>query len=310
MGGLLAALLILLAGALAALHAQSSPSISIELSPGNSVPQNNAITGTVTLGNLDPSDYSSLIFRADTTKYAPSKYPEAASCLGDDVNEDITIAVDESREVFTISVYKACALDIYAHYTLDLAISKADVELASARHAFSMTRYLTGAGPTATPPAPDAQAWIDPDPRTLNMRVHGEWQEFNFRSGVTKYLNDHLGVMMFGNGYGYFAAVSESGPTMTPEEACRRSADDNVSWRRAINQGLWAVACKPGQAFMRLIHETDGVPPLYEYEFTTRDDSEPPPPPPPPPPPASDNARWRRRWGGGGRRRRAAEPVA
>ena len=297
MGGLLAALLILLAGALAALHAQSSPSISIELSPGNSVPQNTAITGTVTLSNLDPSDYSSLIFRADTTKYDPSKYPEAASCLGDDVNEDITIAVDESREVFTISVYKACALDIYAHYTLDLTISKADVELASAEHAFSMTRYLTGAGPTATPPAPDAQAWIDPDPRTLNMRVHGEWQEFHFRSDVTKYLNDHLGVMMFGNEYGYFAAPGESRPSMTPEVACQRSADDNINWRRAINQGLWAVACKPGQVFMRLIHESDGVDPLYEYEFTTRDDSEPPPPtpqpPPPPPPPIT-------RGGGGG----------
>ncbi len=297
MGGLLAALLILLAGVLAVLHAQSSPSISIELSPGNSVPQNMAITGTVTLSNLDPGDYSSLTFRADTTKYAPSQYPEAASCLGDDVNEDITIAVDESREVFAISVYRACALDIYAHYTLDLAISKADVELASAEHAFSMSRYLTGAGPTATPPAPDAQAWIDPDPRTLNMRVHGDWRLFHFRSDVTKYLNDHLGVMMFGNEYGYFAAVSESGTTMTPEEACQRSADDNVSWRRAINQGLWAVACKPGQAFMRLIHETDAVDPLYEYEFTTRDDSEPPPPtpqpPPLPPPPIT-------RGGGGG----------
>ena len=46
---------------------------------------------------------------------------------------------------------------------------------------------------TATPPALDAEAWLNPGPRTLNMKVHGEWQEFRVRSGVTRHLNDHVG---------------------------------------------------------------------------------------------------------------------
>ena len=111
--GLLAALLVLLGGALSILHAQSSPSISIELSPAHSVPQNTAITGTVTLRSLDPSDYSSLIFRADTTKYGSSDDQRAGSaCLGEDTNTDITIDVDASSEEFVLRVHKACAAHI------------------------------------------------------------------------------------------------------------------------------------------------------------------------------------------------------
>ena len=71
---------------------------------------------------------------------------------------------------------------------------------------------------------------------------------------------------MSGNEYGHFAW---GGPGLIPEEACQMSADENLNWRRAINQGLWVIACKPGEALMQLRHETDGVPPLYTYEFST-----------------------------------------
>ena len=44
---------------------------------------------------------------------------------------------------------------------------------------------------------------------------------------------------------------------------------DVVDWRRAINQPLWIAACLPGVAVIDLIHETDGVAPLYRYQFPT-----------------------------------------
>ena len=140
------------------------------------------------------------------------------------------MVVDSSTETFTARIYDACPseYDSYGTYTLDLTISRADtsapggkVELASTQTQFGMTRYLAMGEVTATPPAPDAQAWLDPDPRTLNMKVHGEWQEFRVRSNVTRYLNDHLGFWMFGNEYGHFAS---GGPGLTPEEACQMSA--------------------------------------------------------------------------------------
>ena len=69
-------LLLLLAGAPAAGRAQSSPAISIVLSPGHAVPQNTPITATVTLDNLDPGSYSSLVFRADLTDSYRPKDPD------------------------------------------------------------------------------------------------------------------------------------------------------------------------------------------------------------------------------------------
>ncbi len=268
-----AAPLILLIGTLAVLHAQSSPSISIVLSPHNSVPQNTAITGTVTLRNLDLSDYSSLIFRADTTIYGRPINSEQSACLGEDTNTDITIDVDESTEVFTIRVHKACAAHIYAHYELDLTISKTDttvpsgrVELASASTRFSMTRYLTVGEPTATPPAPDAQAWLEPDPTTFDIYV-GEWHFFQPRANILLYLNDHLGVNGYGDEDYQLVAPGERRQGNTVEEACENQHSNVVDWRRAINQGLWIAGCKPGNATIRLRHETDGVAPLQQYEF-------------------------------------------
>ena len=126
-----------------------------------SVPLNTAITGTVTLTGLDPNEYSSVIFRADATHHNPLSYPEASDCLGTDIDSDLTVEVDSASEVFTISVLAACSLHLYAHFELELTLSKVDanvpggkVELATAYSRFSMTRYLEAGVPTATPPKP------------------------------------------------------------------------------------------------------------------------------------------------------------
>ena len=154
---LVAVLLLLLAGAPAVLHAQSSPWISIELSPGRNVPRNTEVTATITLSNLDVDSYTSVVFRADLTVYNRGEQ----RCDGDDTGKDMEKAVDQSREVFTVRVYDACPHDTYGHYTLDTRIFQADasasggkIELASASTRFSMSRYLTSGEVTAPPPAP------------------------------------------------------------------------------------------------------------------------------------------------------------
>ena len=233
-----------------------------------------AIIGTITLSNLDVDSYSSVIFRADITPYGNGE----RRCNGDDTGRDIDMAVDESREVFTVRIFDACPSSYrsYGSYILNVSISKTDttqpsgrVELASARTQFMMTRYLNIGVPTATPPEPSAQAWADPDPRTLEMYANGEWHLFHFRSNIQLYLNDHLGVQAYGLESDHMIAGGESAPRTTVEEACRDRRDSVVNWRRAINQGLYIAACKPGDAFIALRHETDGVAPLYEYRFRT-----------------------------------------
>ena len=271
LAGLLIALLILLLGALAVLHAQSSPSISVALSPSHSVPMDTAITGAVTLSNLDLDSYSSVIFRADITPYRNAEL----RCNGDDTGKDIEIAVDESREVFTARIFDACPswYRSYGSYTLDISISRVDtgapngkVELASTRTQFSMSRYMTIGEPTATPPGPGAQAWMDPDPASFTWYV-GEWHQFRFRSNVVLYLNDHLGVKPYGSEPGRLVAPGEGTPSITVEEACRQWDDARNHWPRSINQGLWIAACTPGDVTIELRHETDAVAPLYVYNF-------------------------------------------
>ena len=280
--GLAVFIVILLLAAASIMHlaqAQSAPSISIELS-SHFVPMDTPITGTVTLYNLAPDSYSSVIFRADITPYNKGE----RRCNGDDTGRDIEVAVDESSETFTADIYDACPTEYHSYgtYTLDLSISRVDatapggkVELATARTQFGMSRYLTIGEPTATPPDPDAVAWMDPDPRTQNMRVNAEWQEFRFRSDVTRYLNDHLGVVMNGGIPGQFASLpgSNDPPSVSVEQACRDWALHQ--WRRAIHQSLWVGACKSGEAVILLMHETDAGPPLYEYRFDTVSDGSP-----------------------------------
>ena len=274
-----AAPLILLIGTLAVLHAQSSPTISIELSPHNSVPQNTAITATVTLSNLDPTDYSSLVFRADTTKYGTPITDEHSDCLGEDTNTDITVDVDAGSEEFELRVHKSCAAHIFGHYELDLTLFKLDsmapggrVELATESTRFAMNRYLTIGEPTATPPAPDTRAWLDPDPTTFDIYV-GEWHFFQNRANILLYLNDHLGVKGFGDEDYQLVAPGEGRPSRTVEEACGNQPGTIVHWRRAINQGLWIAACKPGNATITLRHETDAVEFLttnYDFQALAR----------------------------------------
>ena len=137
-------LLLLLAGAPDAVRAQSSPTISIVLSPGHMVPQNTVITATVTLDNLDPASYSSLVFRVDLTEWDPHFPTDSARCEGDDMDEDIPVEVDASRETFTVEVWKSCSAYIYAYYALDAALVRLPgrVELASAETRFAMTTFL------------------------------------------------------------------------------------------------------------------------------------------------------------------------
>ena len=270
---------LLLSGVPTILHAQSSPSISISLSPGHQVPRNTAITATITLGNLDVNSYSSVIFRADLTVFGHGE----RRCNGDDTGKDMEIAVEESQEVFTAKVYDACPHDTYGNYTLSTKIFQVvapdnKVELASASTQFLMSRYLAPGEVTEPPPAPGVQAWADPDPTNIDMYV-GEWHLFHFRSDVRLYLNDHLGVLAYGNEPGHFVAGSEgrTPPSFDFEEACRQ-ADTSVYWRRAIHQSLWIAACEPGDAVIEIRHETDAVPPLYKYEFRIL--ARPPPPDP------------------------------
>ena len=202
----IAAAAVLIAASTLALS-QTSSSISISLSPSNSVPMDMAITGRVTLNNLDPNEYSSVMFRADVNPYDSADSTEMR-CNGDDTGADIEVEVDESREVLTgFRVFDACPNVYYSYgsYTLDMTLYEADEtasdgrgdELATARTHFFMTRYLNGAAATVTPPSPQALAWMDPDPRTVGMTAEGEWRLFHFRSDVTRYHNDHLGRNAF-----------------------------------------------------------------------------------------------------------------
>ena len=279
-GWIVISTVVLLLAAAPAVHlaqAQSEPSISIELSPSNFVPMDTAITGTITLRNLDPAAYSSVIFRADITPYNLAE----RRCNGDDTGMDIEVAVDSSAETFAVRIYDSCPSEYFSYgtYTLDLAIYRLNdttpggrVELATTQTQFGMSRYLTVGEVIAAPPTPGAVAWMSPDPTMLGMRALGEWQYFRFHSDITQYLNDHMGVLMYSTELGHFADAggrSGSPPSKSPADACQRAADENLHWRRAIHQGLWVVACKAGDATIRLTHETEVVAPLYEYRFAT-----------------------------------------
>ncbi len=267
---------LLLAAATHLAHAQSEPSISIELSPDTFVPMDTAITGTVTLRGLDPAAYSSVIFRADITPYGNAE----RRCNGDDTGTDIEIPVNSSSATFTARIYDACPsqYNTYGTYTLDLTVSRLDdtasggrVELAAAQAQFGMSRYLTAGEAIPGAPTPGAVAWMSPDPTTLSMRALGEWQFFRFHSNVTKYLNDHMGVRISAD-LGHFAAgggLPKNLPSESPEDACQKWKNKDIHWRRAIHQGLWIVACKAGDATILLIHETAATDPLYRYRITT-----------------------------------------
>ena len=267
-------------------HAQVMPSISIELSPGDHLPNTVPLTGEVTLSNLDPASYSELTFRADLTGHES----RTSHCYGEDTGTDIAVPVDQSEEVLTVRLFKTCVnvpggFGTY-DYTLNISISRADalnpgneIVLASTQLAFLLTSYLT-VGEQITPPTdPEALAWMDPDPRVPAMRV-GEWRRFRFRSSVPRYPEDHLNVSLNSSQTGSFHGIGGfDNPPGDPDEACSREGAYQ-NWRRAIHQTLWVVACEPGPAVFLLQHETQGVAPLYRYDFVVlpaRDTVSPPP---------------------------------
>ena len=131
-----------------------------------------------------------------------------------------------------------------------------------------MNRYLEVGVPTASPPSPDAIAWLDPDPSTVDITVHGEWHEFRVRADVNKYFNDHVGVFGFGQVDGALTSSGNSPPPQTVEEVCEDEFYDGLNWRRAINQAFHLAICKEGEATIQVRHETDPVPALAEYSFT------------------------------------------
>ena len=264
-----ALLLLLLAGAPDAGRAQSSPTISIVLSPGHMVPQNTVITATVTLDNLDPASYSSLVFRAELTEWDPHYPTDSARCEGDDMDEDIPVEVDASRETFTVEVWKGCSAYIYAHYALDAALVQLPgrVELASAETRFAMTRYLEAGETPPPPPQPGVAAWLDPDPESFAWKV-GEWIEFRPRSNVLLYLNHHVGVRGYGS-QDDGARLADMSLSADAEEACQHPNAGGVDWRRAIHQPVQFVACRAGAATIDVWHEI-AAEILYTYEFHIR----------------------------------------
>ena len=270
---LLGALVILLTGAPAALYAQSTPSISVELSPGQHVPHTVALTGEVTLSNLAPADYSTVTLRADVTGHED----RTSHCYGEDTGNDIELAVDESLEAVALRLFKPCTnapggFGTY-DYALTISVSRADpmqpgdtIELVSMHVPFLVSTYLTPGEQTLPAPDPSALAWFDPDPRTPAMYV-GEWRQFRFRTDISRYAEDHLNVYVDpGDPGDFFARGGGDHPPGSAEEACNDSHPAQ-NWRRAIHQPLWVVACRPGPAVFWLTHEILGVPPLYTYEF-------------------------------------------
>ncbi len=235
-----------------------------------------------------------MTFRADATQYKPDSYPEGSDFLGADINRDITIPVDSSREDFTISVFEACDLSIYAYFELDVSLSRADpnspgdrITLATTNARFSMSRYLEQGVPTATPPIPGAAAWMEPDPTMLDWTVHDDWQQFRFRADISRYIDHHLGVVDASDVEGLLYAPGANIPSLTVKEACEQAGGDQVDWRRAINQPLAIGLCKEGQATIQLRPYNDEIHMLAEISFPVVEaDPHPLPPPPPPPPPS------------------------
>ena len=256
------------------------PTISIVLSPGHGVPLNTAITATVTLDNLDPASYSSLVFRADLTEWDQA-FARSTHCEGKDTGKDITVEVDASRETIAVEVWKSCSQDIYAYFTLDAALFRLDtsapggrVELASAETRFAMSRYLQAGQTAPPPPAPGVAAWLDPDPTSFEWKV-GESVVFRVRTDILQYLNHHVGVRGYGSEDGARFADDTNG--LDAEEACRNVDDGIVDWRRAIHQPVRFVACRAGEATIRVWHETDPeVLSTYEFRIRPADDDEAP----------------------------------
>ena len=242
---------------------QSSPSISITLSPGHQVPMNTAITATISLINLDVASYSSVMFRADLTAFSNREQ----RCDGEDTGKDIEIPVDESKEVFTVQIYAACPYYTYSLYKLVARVFTVDsrTKLASATTNFLMSRYLSTGETAPMPPAPGVEGWLDPAPPPV-MYV-GEWHRFQVRADVRLYFNDHISVHAYGNELYRWTSSGAASPSHSIEDACLDPDQESVvRWRRAIHQAFHIAACRPGTAVISVKHITEAVDSLYSYD--------------------------------------------
>ena len=87
------------------LEAQTTPSVSLALSPGPHLPTEMPLTGDVTLQDLDPAAYPSFVLRADVTGHED----RTRHCYGDDTGADIEVEVDETREIVSgLQLFKSC----------------------------------------------------------------------------------------------------------------------------------------------------------------------------------------------------------
>ena len=258
--------------------AQAEPTISITLTPGNSVPQNVAITGDVSLDDLDPSSYSSVTFRANIQVNAGDFY----GCFGADTGRDITKSVTGSRLQFSMEVFQACSAYRYSNYTLHgklyaggTSTDQQGNELATISVRFTFNRYLSAAEPTSTPPSATQGGWLDPDPGTLNMTV-GKWYRVLNRFNPENYFEDHINWMVNVEEDLQFGTLSGSlteEPGYSMEQACDGLWNGGSGWRRGNNQGLWIMPCFAGKAkFVLMEEEVAARLAVYEFEVRTAGD--------------------------------------
>ncbi|WP_420622592.1 YncE family protein [Candidatus Poriferisodalis sp.] len=267
----LAALLALWLGVPSVSNAQSAATVSVELSPGRAVPANTAIDVTVSVSNLEAD--SPVTFRADVQRYGTDK----DECEGSGIGADTQYTAHNGDFVVSATISAQCPVG--GPYVLKINLvrrgatpSDPEVQLASSSTTFVVSRYLVAGVTPGPPPRPKPDAWLDPDPRSLDMRVHGEWQRIIVRSDVLLSMFGHAYVYINAAQPGQFASHAQpysatEPPSVDPAQACAAQQDDTSGWRRAIDQSLWIVACKPGSAVFILTDEFEpGA--LYRYEFT------------------------------------------
>ena len=267
----LAALLALWLGVPSVSNAQSAATVSVELSPGRAVPANTAIDVTVSVSNLEAD--SPVTFRADVKRYGADK----DECEGSGIGADTQHTAHNGDVVVSATISAQCPVG--GPYVLKINLvrpgatpSDPEVQLASSSTTFVVSRYLVAGVTPGPPPQPKPDAWLDPDPRSLDMRVHGEWQRIIVRSDVLLSMFGHAYVYVNAAQPGQFASHAQpysatEPPSVDPARACAAQQDDTSGWRRAIDQSLWIVACKPGSAVFVLTDEFEpGA--LYRYEFT------------------------------------------
>ena len=210
--------------------AQSAVSVSVELSPGRAVPANTAIDVTVSLSDLGAD--GSVTFRADVRRYGVDR----DECEGSGIGADTQHTVDDGGLIVSATISAQCPVG--GPYVLKTSLvrpgatpSDPEVPLASTSTTFVVSRYLVAGVTPGPPPEPKPDAWLDPDPRSLGMRVHGEWQRIFVRSDVVLSMFGHAYVYVNAAQAGQFASHAQqfsvtAPPSVDPAQACAAQQDD------------------------------------------------------------------------------------